>query len=85
MLHMSITKKLDPKIGHLPARQAETNPWETLCVDLIGSYIIHRKGTHKNGKKKKDLILWCVTMIDLGTGWFEITEIKKGKCSVQCC
>ena len=77
-----LTKKLDPKIGHLPAKQAETNPWDTLCVDLIGPYTIHRKGTHKNGKKKKDLTLWCVTMIDPATGWFEITEIKTKRADV---
>ena len=53
-----------------------------MCVDLIGPYTIHRKGTHKNGKKKKDLTLWCVTMIDPATGWFEITEIKTKRADV---
>lgn len=62
-----LKKKLDPKIAHLPAKQTEVNPWETLCVDLIGPYTIHRKVTHKNGKKKKDLTLWCVTMVDPAT------------------
>eukprot|EP00957_Ditylum_brightwellii_P071378 5426360-Ditylum_brightwellii.AAC.1 len=50
-----LTKKLDPKIGHLSVKQAEINPWDTLCIYLIQPYTIQRKGTHKNGKKKKDL------------------------------
>ena len=56
------------KYGKLPSKEAKTNPWDTLCVDLIGPYKIRRKG-------KKDLILWCLTMIDPVTGWFEMTEI----------
>eukprot|EP00957_Ditylum_brightwellii_P157155 11961425-Ditylum_brightwellii.AAC.1 len=63
-------------MGHLPAKQAEINPWDTLYVDIIGPYTIHRKVTHKNGKKKKDFTLWCVAMIDPTTGWFEMAEIK---------
>jgi len=46
----------------------EYTPWEKLCVDLIGPYKIYRKG-------KKSLILWCITMIDPATGWFEMREI----------
>jgi hypothetical protein len=36
-------------------------------IDLIGLYIIWRKG-------KNDLICKCVTMIDPATGWFEIHQ-----------
>ena len=61
-------KKHAIKYGHLPAKIAETYPWETLCVDLIGPYTFKRKG-------KTDLSLWCVTMIDPATGWFEIAQI----------
>ena len=32
------------KYGKLPPKQAETNPWDTLCVDLIGPYTIPGKG-----------------------------------------
>ena len=56
------------KYGHLPIKEAEAEPWEKLCVDLIGPYTIKRPG-------KKTLTLWCVTMIDPATGWFEIKEI----------
>ena len=54
----------------LPEKQAEAEPWEKLCVDLIGPYMI------KETKNKKKIVLWCITMIDPATGWFEIKEIK---------
>ena len=62
------TKRSTQKYGHLPAKEAEADPWEVLCVDLIGPYTIKRRG-------KQNLILWCVTMIDPATGWFEMREI----------
>ena len=39
-----------------------------ICVDIIGPYVIIRKG------QKENLNLKTVTMIDPGTGWFEITQ-----------
>ena len=33
-------KMTNQKYGKLPPKQAETNPWDTLCVDLIGPYMI---------------------------------------------
>jgi len=67
-----LTKKHTIKYGHLPPKQAEVHPWETLCVDMIGPYRIERPG-------KKDLELWCVTMIDPATGWFEIVQVPGTK------
>ena len=64
-----ITKRSHKKYGHLPEKEAECRPWEKLCVDLIGPYTMDRKG------KSRPLILWCVTMIDPATGWFEMREI----------
>ena len=61
-------KTTNQKYGKLPPKQAETNPWYTLCVDLIGPYMIPRKG-------RKPLKLWCLTMIDPATGWFEMAQI----------
>ena len=59
-------KITNQKFGKLPAKTTEESPWDTLCVDLIlGPYKIQRKG-------KKDLKLWCLTMIDPATGWFEM-------------
>lgn len=67
-----LTKRTKKKYGHLPAKEAEATPWERLCVDMIGPYTIKRKG-------KKALTLWCVTMIDPATGWFEIKDVPGTK------
>ena len=61
------SKTSSTKYGHLPEKKAEARPWEKLCVDLIGPYKIKQR----NGK---DYVLWCLTMIDPATGWFEIKE-----------
>ena len=76
------TKKKNTKYGLIPPKQTDYTPWDVLCVDLIGPYTIHRKGRHKNGQKKKDLVLWCVTMIDPTTNWFELTEVKTKRADV---
>jgi hypothetical protein len=65
---------MSKKYGHLPEKKAEASPWEILCVDLIGPYTIKRKG-------KASLQLWCVTMIDPATGWFEMRELNDKKAS----
>ena len=61
-------KTTNQKYGKLPPEQAETNPWDTLCVDLIGPYTIPQEG-------KNPLKLWCLTMIDPDTVWFEMAQI----------
>ena len=33
-------KTTNQKYGKLPPKQAESNPWDTLCVDLIGPFMI---------------------------------------------
>ena len=33
-------KTTNQKYGKLPPKHAETNPWDTICVDLIGPYTI---------------------------------------------
>ena len=63
------TKIQHTKYGKLPEKEAEGDPWEKLCVDMIGPYTIKRRGADP-------LTLWCVTMIDPATGWFEIKEVK---------
>ena len=63
-----LTKKTKKKYGKLPPKEPEADPWEILCVDLIGPYTIEHKG-------KKTLTLHCLTMIDPATGWFEIVSI----------
>jgi Integrase zinc binding domain len=32
------------KYGHLPSKESEAEPWERLCVDLVGPYTIKHKG-----------------------------------------
>ena len=61
-------KKQKRHYGHLPIKVAEAQPWEVLCVDLIGPYQVRCKG-------KEPLRLQAVTMIDPATGWFEVAEI----------
>ena len=61
-------KTTNQKYGKLPPKQAKRNPWDKLCVDLIGPYTIPWKG-------KNPLKLWCLTMIDPTTGWFEMAQI----------
>ena len=57
--------------GHLPAKLAEGIPWDTLCVDLIGPYMV-------TVDKKRDINRMLCTMpfIAPTTDWFEIAEIK---------
>jgi hypothetical protein len=62
-------KTTNQKYGKLPAKLAEENPWDTLCVDLIGPYKIQRK-------RKTDIKLWYLPMIDPATGWFEMEQFE---------
>ena len=68
-------KVTNQKYGKLPPKMAESSPWDTLCADLIGPYKIHCKG-------KKDLQLWCLTMIDPVTGWFKMAQIPNKTAAV---
>ena len=56
------------KYGKLPTKLAITNPWEAVCVDLIGPYTL-------KGKDGTRIDFMCVTMIDPATSWFEIVEL----------
>jgi hypothetical protein len=56
------------KYENLPSKEAEAEPWEKLCVDLIGPYTIKHKG-------EETLLLWCLTIIDPARGWLEIKEL----------
>jgi hypothetical protein len=67
-------KKQRKKYGHLPIKEAESDPWEVLCVDLIGPYAIRRAGKSSSRKGIKTLTVKCCTMIDPATGWFEIAQ-----------
>ena len=63
-----VNKCRNHKYGELRAKLAITTPWEALCVDLIGPYIL-------KGKNKTVIDFLCVTMIDPATSRFEIAEL----------
>ena len=44
------------------------NPWEALCVDLIGPYTL-------KGKDKTEIDFMCLTMIDPATSRLEFVEL----------
>jgi hypothetical protein len=61
---MSMCKNPHKNYGHLSLKDIDQNPWDTICVDLIGPYTI----TTKHGK---ELNLHALTMCDPATGWLE--------------
>ena len=56
------------RYGHLPPKTVITNPWECLCVDLIGPYTL-------KGKDNLQIDFMALTMIDPASSWFEIAEL----------
>eukprot|EP00804_Cyclotella_cryptica_P015712 CCRYP_013381-RA/>CCRYP_013381-RA protein AED:0.60 eAED:-0.14 QI:0/0/0/1/0/0/2/0/736 len=63
-----VNKRHKHKYGKLPTKITITNPWEVLCVDLIGPYTI-------KGKDGTVIDFMCLTMIDPASSWFEIVEL----------
>jgi hypothetical protein len=63
-----INKRWNLKYGHLPPKTVITNPWECLCVDLIGPYTL-------KGKDNLQINFMALTMIDPTSSWFEIVEL----------
>ena len=61
-------KKTKTKYGHVLPKVAESTPWEVLCVDLVGPYMV----TLEN---KTEHVLHAMTFIDPATSWFEVCEI----------
>jgi hypothetical protein len=39
-----MTKRKVKKYGWLPPKEAETVPWDKMCIYLIGPYSLRRKG-----------------------------------------
>ena len=71
-LPCKLNKPATGKHGYIPPKkEAEVEPWKTLCIDLIGTY--------KFGSVKKGTYIelpYCLTMIDPATGWFEIAPLQ---------
>eukprot|EP00804_Cyclotella_cryptica_P021315 CCRYP_001569-RA/>CCRYP_001569-RA protein AED:0.45 eAED:0.54 QI:0/0/0/1/0/0/3/0/155 len=42
-MYWKVTKRRKHKYGKLPTKLGITNPWEALCVDLIGPYTLKGK------------------------------------------
>ena len=63
-----VNKRKSKKYGKLPPKLVVTNPWECLCVDLIGPYTLR-------GKDGTEIDFMCLTMIDPATSWFEVVEL----------
>jgi hypothetical protein len=63
-----VNKRRSQKYGHLPPKTVITNPWECLCVDLIGPYTL-------KGKDNLQIDFMALTMIDPASSWFEIAEL----------
>ena len=65
----------------LPAKQAEIQPGDMHCIDLIGKYrMTPNKGGRKyamKGKKDKNIYYQAITMIDPATGWIEIEFVPE--------
>ena len=63
-----INKRRTLKYGHLPPKSVISNPWECLCVDLIGLYTL-------KGRDTSQIDFMALTMIDPASSWFEIVEL----------
>ena len=76
-----VSRKKYRKLGKLPIKQPDVEPWKTLCIDLIGPYTFGQPEVkNKAGKitrESTEVTLHCLTMIDPATGWFEIAEVPK--------
>ncbi len=60
--------------SYLPTKLVVSKPWETLCVDLIGTYTL-------KGKDSTEIEFMCVTLIHPATSWFEIVELLVPECN----
>ena len=70
-------KKRSTKYGHLPPKAVEPlDPWNTVCVDLIGPYSLKVNVRYPDGSiKVREVTLQAMTFIDPATSWFEIAEV----------
>jgi hypothetical protein len=61
-------KRRKLKYGYLPSKTVICNPWECLCVNLIGPYTL-------KGKDNLQIDFVALTMINPTHSWFEIVEL----------
>jgi hypothetical protein len=63
-----INNKQSLKYGHLPSKIVLCVPWEALCVELIGPYIL-------KGKDGSSIDFMALIMIDPASSWLEVVEV----------
>ena len=63
-----INKRWSMKYGHLSPKSIISNPWECLCVNLIGPCTL-------KGRDNSQIDFMALTMIDPATSWFKIAEL----------
>ena len=67
--------------GKFPPKQAQTQPKDTLCIDIIGKYrMTSDKGGRKyvmKDKKDKNVDLQAIIMISPATGWIIIRSVPE--------
>jgi hypothetical protein len=63
-----VNKRHSQKYGKLPTKLVTITPWEAVCVNLIGPYMLR-------GKHGTEIDFMCLTMIDPASSWFEIVEL----------
>eukprot|EP00957_Ditylum_brightwellii_P211803 15366617-Ditylum_brightwellii.AAC.1 len=76
MSHMPIDKEDRCQDRTSPSQDCTRRPMGYIMCESDWTMHNIKKRKTQNAKKKKDLTLWCVTMIDPVTSWFEIAEIK---------
>jgi hypothetical protein len=69
-----LSKKARSKYGHLQTKEAESDPWTQVHIDLVGPWPVQTQSEKK--------YLTALTCIDPATGWFEMIEITRQDCRV---
>ena len=74
-----LAKRKTKKYGKLPAKVAETIPWQNVQIDCIGPFTIKQKYGNKTVKRK----LRALTIIDPVSSWIEICVIPEDDVSSE--
>jgi hypothetical protein len=57
-----------PEVWACTTKAGHNNPWQVLCVDLIGTYTL-------KGKDSTNIEFMCLNIINPATSWFEKVEL----------
>jgi hypothetical protein len=64
------------KYGHLPSKEAEAEPWERLCVDLIGPYTIVKQDSSVTEFTKSQSLAASTVTTSLGDSSISTDSVK---------